>query len=141
MSETIHATCIALGGRGVLLRGRPGSGKSDLALRLIDRGARLVSDDYTILAERSGRLLASAPETIAGKLEVRGVGIVEMEPEADVPVCLVADLDRAAERLPDGPGETHLLGTVIPAVALAALEASAPLKLEQALLRFGLPFP
>ena len=141
MSETVHATCVAIGGRGVLIRGRSGSGKSDLALRLIDRGARLVSDDYTILSEQGGRILARAPETIAGKLEVRGVGIVEMEPAVDVPVCLIADLDGTPERLPESADDVPLLGTFLPAIRLAALEASAPLKLEQALLRFGLPLP
>jgi serine kinase of HPr protein (carbohydrate metabolism regulator) len=141
VSETVHATCVAIDGRGVLIRGASGSGKSDLALRLIDRGARLVSDDYTILSEQGGRILANAPQTIAGKLEVRGIGIVEMSRVADIPVALVVELDRAPERLPDGPREARLLGTVIPAIALAALEASAPVKLEQALLLFGLPLP
>jgi len=141
MSETVHATCIAIGGRGVLIRGRSGSGKSDLALRLIDRGAQLVSDDYTDLSEEDGRILARAPKTIAGKLEVRGVGIVEMEPAADVPVCLVVDLDQVPERLPDDSNAMSLLGTVLPAIGLVALEPSAPVKLEQALLRFGLPLP
>lgn len=141
MSETVHATCVAIGGRGVLIRGRSGSGKSDLALRLIDRGARLVSDDYTILSTIDGRIQARAPETIAGKLEVRGVGIVEMEAETDAPVCLITDLDWAPERLPEAARGVALLGILIPAIGLAALEASAPLKLEQALLRFGLTLP
>ena len=141
MTETVHATCIAIGGRGILLRGRSGSGKSDLALRLIDRGARLVSDDYTILAESGGRIRAAAPATIAGKLEIRGIGIVAMAADEDVPVCLVAELDEAPERLPEAAKELPLLGTRVPAIALAALEASAPLKLEQALLLFGLPLP
>ena len=140
MTETIHAGCVAIGGRGILIRGRSGSGKSDLALRLIDRGARLVSDDYTILEARGDRVRAAAPPTIAGKLEIRGIGIVELAAESDVPVCLVAYLDAPPERLPE-PKETLLLGTPVPAIAIAALEASAPLKLEQALLRFGLPLP
>ena len=126
MTETVHAGCVAIGGRGILIRGRSGSGKSDLALRLIDRGARLVSDDYTILDARGGRIRAAAPAPRAGKLEIRG--------------CLVADLDAPPERLPE-PKETLLLGMPVPAIAIAALEASAPLKLEQALLRFGLPLP
>lgn len=138
MSETVHATCVAIGGRGVLLRGRSGSGKSDLALRLIDRGARLVSDDYTLLLEGNGRIYARAPERIAGKLEVRGVGIVELEAVTDISVCLIADLDRIPERLPEAVEETALLGLSVPTLPLTALEASAPLKLEQALLRFGL---
>jgi serine kinase of HPr protein (carbohydrate metabolism regulator) len=134
----VHASCVAIGGRAVLLAGRPGAGKSDLALRLIDRGAALVSDDYTELRRAGGRLLARAPATIAGKIEVRGVGIVEIEPAVDVPVCLHVDLDRAPERLPEA-ATARLAGADIPSVAIAALEASAPLKLEQALLRFGLP--
>ena len=141
MSEPVHATCVAIGGRGVLIRGRSGSGKSDLALRLIDRGARLVSDDYTLLSAHEGRVRARPPETIAGKLEVRGVGIVEMEPEADIPICLIADLDWTAERLPEAARGVAILGIPIPAIGIAALEASAPLKLEQALLRFGLKLP
>ena len=141
MSETIHATCVAIGGRGILIRGRSGSGKSDLALRLIDRGARLVSDDYTILSASGGRLRAAPPATIAGKLEVRGIGIVALDAERDVPICLVADLDNIPERLPEPAKDVRLLETIVPTIALAALEASAPLKLEQALLRFGLPLP
>jgi serine kinase of HPr protein (carbohydrate metabolism regulator) len=141
MSETVHATCVAIGGRGVLIRGRSGSGKSDLALRLIDRGARLVSDDYSILSASEGHAYARAPETIAGKLEVRGVGIVALEPVSDVPVCLIADLDRVPERLPESAQGVAVAGTLVPSVAIAALEASAPLKLEQALLRFGLKLP
>ena len=76
MSDTpdalVHASCVAIGGRAILLAGPPGAGKSDLALRLIDRGARLGSDDYTELRRVEGRLLARAPATIAGKIEVQG---------------------------------------------------------------------
>jgi len=136
--EIVHASCVAIGGRAVLLAGRSGAGKSDLALRLIDRGAKLVSDDYTELRRLGETLLARAPGTIAGKMEVRGIGVVELEAEADVPVCLYADLDRAPERLPEAQ-TIALGGRLIPLVALAALEPSAPLKLEYALVRFGLP--
>lgn len=140
MSATVHATTVAIGGRGVLIAGASGRGKSDLALRLLDRGARLVSDDYTVLRAAGGRLIASPPPTIAGRIEVRGVGIVAVEPLGEAPVCLLADLDAAPARLPDA-GAADFLGLSIPAVALAALEASAAIKLELALDRFGLPLP
>ncbi|HEX6375594.1 MAG TPA: HPr kinase/phosphatase C-terminal domain-containing protein [Allosphingosinicella sp.] len=135
--EVVHASCVAIKGRAVLLAGRPGAGKSDLALRLVDRGALLVSDDYTELRRCDGRLLARAPATIAGKIEVRGVGVVELAAVADVPVCLYADLERTPERLPEA-ATIRLAGEEVPLIALAALEPSAPLKLEQALVCFGL---
>ena len=134
----VHASCVAIGGRAVLLAGGSGAGKSDLALRLIDRGAALVSDDYTELRLSGGRLLARAPATIMGRIELRGVGIVELPAATDVPVCLYADLDSPPERLPD-TAAVRLAGRDIPRVALSALEPSAPLKLEYALVRFGLP--
>jgi hypothetical protein len=135
---TVHASCVAIGGRGVLLRGASGRGKSDLALRLIDRGAKLVSDDYTELRRSGDRVTARAPERIAGKLEIRGVGIVPFPAQADVPVCLIADLDGVPERMPQ-PDSESLAGVTVPVLAVAALEPSAPIKIEQALLRFGLP--
>ncbi len=136
-SETVHTSCVAIDGRAVLIGGRSGRGKSDLALRLIDRGARLVSDDYTFVRRVKGRLLASAPETIAGKIEVRGVGILEFPAERDVPVALFVDLDMDATRLPIVP-ETHMVaGVAVPTVGLSALEASAPIKVEAALRQLG----
>jgi serine kinase of HPr protein (carbohydrate metabolism regulator) len=138
VSETVRGTSVAIGDRAVLLRGGSGCGKSDLALRLIDRGACLVSDDYTRVRASSGRLVASAPPTIAGKIEMRGVGILDMPYVTDVPICLVADLDATPERLPEAPHQVRLAGLEIPAVALAALEPSAPLKLEAALRLYGL---
>jgi serine kinase of HPr protein (carbohydrate metabolism regulator) len=138
VSETVHATCVAIDGRGVLIAGRSGSGKSDLALRLIDRGAELVSDDYTEVRSVCGRLLARAPATIAGRMEIRGVGLVEVAAAAEAPVCLLVDLNTVPERLPE-PAARRVAGHDVPMVALAALEPSAPLKLERALLLFGLP--
>lgn len=134
-----HATSIMIDGRVLLLAGASGSGKSDLALRLIDRGALLLSDDYTRLEQRDGMLRASAPARIAGYIEVRGVGIVDMAFAQEGPVALLLDLDGDPPRLPDEqPPTTMLCGIAIPTIALAAFEASAPIKAEQALRLFGL---
>jgi serine kinase of HPr protein (carbohydrate metabolism regulator) len=135
-SETIHASCVSIGGRAVLLSGRSGSGKSDLALRLIDRGARLVSDDYSLLVRRGGRLFATPPATIAGRIEVRGVGIVEMPYSSEVEVALIVDLEAPVPRMPD-PALRRIAGVDVPHAALAALEASAPIKIELLLRKFG----
>ena len=137
-SDTVHTSCVAIGGRAVLIGGRSGRGKSDLALRLIDRGARLVSDDYTFVKRTGGKLLAAAPETIAGKIEVRGVGIVELPAERDVPVSLYVDLDMDATRLPTEREDRMVAGVPIPVVGLSALEASAPIKVEAALKQLGI---
>lgn len=137
-SETIHASCVAIGGRAVLIGGRPGTGKSDLALRLIDRGALLVSDDYTQVRRVAGDAVATAPATIAGRIEVRGVGIAELPSAQDVAVALFVDLDLAPDRLPE-PGETRVIaGASVPVLRVAGLEASAPLKVEMALRLIGL---
>ncbi len=133
---TIHATAVAIGGSAVLLVGAPGSGKSDLALRLIDRGAALIADDRVALVRTGDRLLASAPPSIAGLIEVRGVGLVAAPPVAHIPVALVVDLDTPPVRLPD-PATRAVAGVAIPCIALAAFEASAPLKVERALAAFG----
>jgi serine kinase of HPr protein (carbohydrate metabolism regulator) len=138
-SETVHATSVAIGGRAVLLGGRPGMGKSDLALRLIDRGATLISDDYTHVRRIEGKAIAAAAPNILGKIEVRGVGIVELPTVQDVPVALFVDLDSEPARLPE-PGETlSVAGIAIPVAHLSGLEPSAPLKVEAALKAFGLP--
>ena len=138
MSETIHASTVSIGGRAVLILGASGSGKSDLAMRLIDRGATLVSDDYTALRASSGSLLASPPATIEGKIELRGVGILERPFATDVPVSLAVDLDRAPERLPE-PEMRDFSGVAFPVIGLNGLEPSAPIKVEAALLLHGLP--
>ena len=93
----IHASCVELAGAGILLRGPSGSGKSDLALRLIDSGARLVADDRTDLVVEDGRLIASSPAPIAGKLEVRGVGILALPVVARSRVGIAVDLVARSE--------------------------------------------
>jgi len=137
-SETLHATTVAKNGRAVIISGRSGSGKSDLALRLLDRGFVLVSDDQTYLRVAGGKLIAAAPPTIRGKLEVRGIGIVEVASVDDVPVCLFVDLASEIERLPDDGRRRLILGTKIPLASIDALTASAPAKLEIALDLLGL---
>ncbi|MEO7411142.1 MAG: HPr kinase/phosphatase C-terminal domain-containing protein [Sphingomicrobium sp.] len=137
-SEILHATTVAKHGRAVIITGRSGSGKSDLALRLFDRGFSLLSDDQTMVRKSDNRLIASAPSTIKGKLEVRGIGIVEVEAVDEVPVCLVVELSEAVERMPEAGLTRMLLGIAIPLVGLDATSASAPVKVEIALDRLGL---
>jgi serine kinase of HPr protein (carbohydrate metabolism regulator) len=132
----IHASCVAIGGRAVLLLGASGAGKSDLALRLIDRGALLVADDQVELHAAGARLLAAPPARIAGKIEVRGLGILAMAHATDMPIALVIDLDAPVERLPLAATRT-VAGVALPVVALAPFEASAPIKVEHALAEFG----
>lgn len=137
-SQTLHACCVAKEGRAILISGRSGSGKSDLALRLIDRGALLVSDDYTIVRRVDDRLLAAAPPNIEGKIEVRGLGILQFDTARDLPVALLVDLDREVERLPASHVTATIAGVEVPVIAANALEASAPIKVEAALRHFGL---
>lgn len=132
----LHATVVAIGGRGVALAGRSGAGKSDLALRLVDRGAMLVGDDYVNLEVCANRIIARPPASIAGRIEVRGIGVVEMPYLAEACLALFVDLDLTPERLPE-PAARELLGIAIPCIALDAFEASAPLKVELALKRTG----
>ena len=137
-SETLHASCVAIEGRAVLIEGLSGSGKSDLALRLIDRGGVLISDDYTIVRRIAGKLTAVAPPNITGLIEVRGVGLVPMPFESDVPVALIVTLSSAVERLPDDASVRTIAGVAVPAGLVAPLEASAPIKVELMLKARGL---
>lgn len=133
---TVHATAVALGGQAVLLLGPSGAGKSALALRLIDRGWRLVGDDRVVLRAEAGVLWAAAPAPLAGLLEVRGVGIVE-EPTAPARVALAIDLAAPPERLPEVQTR-DFAGVAVPVVALPAEGDMAPLMVERALRAHGL---
>src|SRR5690349_8761865 len=139
-AETLHASTVASEGRAVLISGPSGSGKSDLALRLIDRGFTLVSDDQTIVKKDGNRLVASAPPIIAGKLEVRGIGIVEMERVESAPVALIVELTSEIQRLPDDSRERPILGISVPFVTIDATSASAASKVALAINRMGLKF-
>ena len=127
--ETVWGTTVAVDGRAVLLRGPSGAGKSDIALRLIDGGAGLVSDDRTELVREGDRLVARAPEALRNRLEVRGIGIVTIPTVARAPLVLVVDLVPAEQvpRLPD-PGRWSYAGVSVPLIVLAAFEASTPAK-------------
>ena len=131
MKLLLHATAVAFGDAAVLLVGPPGAGKSDLALRLIDRGALLVADDQVDAEAVCGRLIANAPAAIAGLLEIRGVGLIALPFAVAVPVILVCDLGMAVERLPC-PAHKRIGSVSIPLLAIAPFEASAPNKVERA---------
>ena len=137
-AETLHASTVAKDGRAVLITGPSGSGKSDLTLRLLDRGFTLVSDDRTILKKVSDRLVASAPPHIVGKLEIRGIGIVDMDYSDNIPVALIVELTSEPQRMPDDSRERPILGISIPLVTIDAMTASAPSKVALALERMGL---
>jgi HPr kinase/phosphorylase len=144
----IHATCVRLGragaafgappDAGVLLLGKSGAGKSDLALRLIALGATLVADDRTDLYVRRGKLYARPPARLAGLVEVRGIGIVKLPHAPRVCVTLVVELGREATRLPDHCRYRPPAGLALPAAAappmvkIAPFEASAPAKIAAA---------
>ena len=144
MSETnIHASCVAIGNAGVLLLGPSGAGKSDLALRLIDEGAkknvRLVADDRTILFLIKGALWARAPASISGLIEIRGLGIVKLPARARVKIALVVELGKEDERLPmQRVWKSPLKGAApVPRIALDARFASTPAKIRMALKAFS----
>ena len=130
-AETVHATCIAIKGVGILLRGVAGSGKSDLAYRLItEHGALLVADDQTVLTPGKSCASATCKEGWAGQLELRGLGIVTVPHEQDVPIGLVIDLVDRGEvpRLPE-PAFAALMGSQIPLLKLHAFDLSTPSKI------------
>lgn len=142
--ELVHGTCVALGTRAAILRGPSGAGKSDLALRFLalhaDEGDRpvLVADDQVLVARNgSGELVASAPPTIAGKIEVRGLGIMQLPAASQARLALVCDLVKGEEvpRMAPHPWErTVIAGVPVKLIKLDPFEASAPLKLKIALL-------
>jgi serine kinase of HPr protein (carbohydrate metabolism regulator) len=131
-----QASCVSIGGRGVLIEGPPGSGKSSLALALIDRGARLVGDDGVLLEVRGDGLWALPPPNIAGLIEIRNVGLATLPAEA-APVALVLRLDPAAPRLPEGAEEAVLAGMIVPLIRLWPCTPALPLRAEWGLALHG----
>lgn len=138
MSLLHQASCVAIQGRAVLIEGAPGSGKSGLALALIDRGAALVGDDGVKLDVMDGRLIASPPPNIAGLIEVRNIGLLEYPVASAVPVALTLRLDLDAPRFIEAAEDYALAGIALPLVRLWPGGEVLALKAELALLRFGL---
>ena len=136
--QPFQATCIALGERGVLVTGRPGAGKSALALALIDRGAALVGDDGVLLTAEEGRLFAAPHPLTRGLLEVRNLGLLPFPCRDRIPVALVVHLDEQAPRYVEHADEQVLLGLGLPLIRLWPEPSLLARKVELALARYGL---
>jgi HPr kinase/phosphorylase len=130
----LHASCVALAGAGVVLLGPSGSGKSDLALRLIEAGGRLVADDRLIVERCGGQLIGRPPAALAGLIEARGLGIMRVEHCASAPLRLIVELGEASlsPRLPERR-TSELLGIALPCVRLDPQTPSACARIKLAL--------
>ena len=138
MSELLaNASCVAIGGRGLLIMGEPGCGKSSLALALIDRGAVLVGDDGMALSLEGERVIASPPPNITGLIEVRNVGLITL-PTISAPLALAVRLTRDTQRHPEKPETFTVLGTQLPLIALWPESHVLHLRAEHALALYGL---
>lgn len=137
----IHASCVAIDGLALLLRGPSGAGKSDLALRLVDDGARLVADDRVdLIADGQGSLVARCPQAISGLMEVRGLGVLPVPSVDSAPVALIVDLGTEEERLPQ-PGLELLAGVAVARIGLNPFHASTPAKLRLAMAALSRGWP
>ena len=131
-SERMHATSVAIDGLAVVIEGPSGSGKSDLALRLIDRGAVLIADDASLLVRQGTGLVARAPATLAGRMEVRGVGIATFPHVDEAPLGLIVRLGSDAPRMPERR-QRRIAGVAVREIVLDAYHPSTPIKVELAL--------
>ena len=138
MTRLHQATGVAIGGRGVLIEGAPGSGKTSLALALIDRGAVLIGDDGVATAVEAARLLASPPPATQGLIEVRNVGILRQAVAVSVPIALVIRLDRAAPRHVEQAEVCEIAGVSLPLIRLYPDSPVLALRAELALAHHGL---
>ena len=133
--QLMHATAVAIAGKGMMICGKSGAGKSDLALRLIDRGAILISDDYVDIRRTNGQLRLYPPANLAGKLEVRSLGIVERDYLPGTELNMIINLTESPDRFPLDKQAMILLGITVPFCTLDAMESSAAIKAELALQR------
>jgi HPr kinase/phosphorylase len=136
----IHASCVAIGGKGVLILGESGAGKSDLALRLIDEGAKLVADDRVELYAAQGALCARAPKSIASLIEVRGLGVIAVPCRKSIALALAVKLGAMSKRLPDSdfyaPPAPLTMIKSLPLILLDGVQSSAPARIRLALAAF-----
>lgn len=138
-APVIHqATAVAIGARAIMIEGNPGAGKSSLALTLIDRGARLIGDDGVSLTRQGDAIVAAAPPNIAGLLEVRGVGLIELPLAPPTKLSLILLLGETGERLPDALATREILGLTIPVLPFEPGEIAPAQRAEMALRVHGL---
>lgn len=134
----MQASVVVIGGRALAIEGPPGSGKSSLALALIDRGAQLIGDDAVTLSRQKERVIAAPPPNIAGLLELRGIGLERFACAEPAPLALVLSLGDTGERLPDRAGTRTILGLAVPWIAFEPGVIAPAVRAEYALRRFGL---
>lgn len=135
--QVIQASCVAIDGRAVMIEGEPGSGKSSLALALIDRGAQLIGDDGVSLSLSHSAIIASPPPNIAGKIEICHVGIADMA-TTSAPLALIINLVQSAPRLVEPAALRDMLGMAVPALTLPTHDHMLALRTEFALRMHGL---
>lgn len=138
MSLLHQASAVALGSRALLIEGPPGSGKSSLALALIDRGAALIGDDGVRLETKGGLVLAHPPPNTTGLIEIRNLGLYSMATAQAVPVALVLRFDPAAPRFVDAAETVRIAGAELPLIRLWPDSPNLALKAELALQRYGI---
>lgn len=135
---TFQASAVAIEGRALAITGPAGSGKSSLALALIDRGGILIGDDGITLRRDGRRIIALPPPNIAGLIEIRGIGIAEMPLAGPVPLALILELGEAGERLPEQADRASILGLGIPKLGFSPGEIAPAVRAEWALRLHGI---